>query len=145
MYKNFHQNINNFSLMMGNLNLLRSFYFNEKNGDDSGKEYENSDQAVTQFKAFCQKVIAEVEKALLNSDYKIDLTNKELELIKNSISSIEGSVSNDIIKNILENLDKVNCFTEFLITDFSNKDSDPVDLREIKSLITILKYQTYLS
>jgi len=145
MYKKFYNNIKYFSLVIGHLNLLRSFYYSAANGDIEDKSYLLADMAIVKFRNFCKKTVKEIEKLLANQDAKVSFDVKDLEKVKTLVNSINKVASEGIVENLFENLDKVNHFIDFLINVFPKKDINQVDLREIKSEVVFFKYQIYLS
>ena len=145
MYKKFSNNIKYFSLAIGQLNLLRSFYYSSANGDVEDASYVSADLTVTKFKNFCKKTVKEIEKLLSNQDAEVKFDIKDLEKIKKLVNSINKSASDGMVENLLVSLDKINHFVDFLINVFPKKDINQVDLREIKNEIVFFKYQIYLS
>jgi hypothetical protein len=145
MYKNFYNNIKCFSLVIGHLNLLRSFYYSSANGDTEDKNYILADLAIIKFRNFCKKTVKEIEKLLSNQDAEVAFDIKDLEKIRKLVNSIDKAASDGIMEDLFKNLDKINHFIEFLINVFPKKDLNQVDLREIKNEIVFFKYQIYLS
>jgi hypothetical protein len=145
MYKNFYSNIKCFSLVIGHLNLLRSFYYSAANGDIEDKNYLSADLAIVNFRNFCKKTVKEIEKLLANQDAEVSFDVKDLEKVKKLVNSIDKAASEGIVEDLFKNLDKVSHFIDFLINVFPKKDLNQVDLREIKSEVIFFKYQIYLS
>lgn len=145
MYKTFHNNIKCFSLVTGYLNLLRSFYYTSSNGDIEDHNYGVADQAIIKFQNFCKKTVKEIEKLLNNQNAEVNFDTKDLEKIKKMVNLLNKSASEGILEDLIKNIEKISHFISFLVNDFSKKNINQVDLREIKAEIVFFKYQIYLS
>jgi hypothetical protein len=145
MYKIFHNNIKHFSLVIGYLNLLRSFYYGASNGNVEDQSYLTADHAITMFKSFCKDAIKEIEKLLINQEAQVKFDLTILTKINELVNSIPKPASEGIKDEIAENIGKVNKFIHFLTNEFAHKIISQVDLRTIQTEINVFKYQTYLS
>ncbi len=145
MYKNFHNSIKCFSLVMGHLNLLRSLYYSAANGYVEDKSYIAADLAVVKFRNFCKKTIKEIEKLLSDQDSKVMFDVKDLDKIRKLTDLIKENASDGIIDDLYDNLNKINHFIDFLINDFPKKNLNQVDLKGVKNEVIFFKYQIYLS
>jgi hypothetical protein len=145
MYKSFYKSIRCFSLVIGHLNLLRSFYYSLADGNVDDKNYKSADLAISKFKNFCKNVVKEIEKLLINQSAEVNFEIKDLDNIKKIVNSFNKPASEGIIDDLFKNLDNINHFIDFLTNIFPHKDINQVDLREIKNELVFFKYQIYLS
>lgn len=145
MYKIFYENIRYFSLVIGHLNLLRSFYYSLSNGNIDDENYKSADLIILKFRNFCKNTVKEIEKLLINQGAEVNFEIHKLDNIKKIVNSFKKPASEGIVDDLFKNLDNINNFVDFLTNVFPNKDINQVDLREIKNEVVFFKYQIYLS
>lgn len=145
MYKKFRHYIQNLSLVIGYLNLLNSFYCDNNKNNSKDADCIIVNQAMLKFKNLCKSIIKEVEKLIEHQQSEISLNNKDLIEIEKLLHSVFKPASQGRLQEIIEGLNDVNEFINFLINDFPSKNVDRVDLRDIKTEILLFKYQVYMS
>lgn len=145
MYKIFYNYIKVFSLVIGYLNLLRSFYYTSSNNNVEDPSYLIAEEAIVRFKSFCKKTIKEIEKLLESQNVSVTFDLTELVEIKKLVSSISKPASQGMLQEIMDNLGQINNFISFLTSEFPERSLNQVDLRDIKTEINLFKYQIYLS
>ncbi|MES2677879.1 MAG: hypothetical protein V4612_06195 [Pseudomonadota bacterium] len=144
MYKIFHNNIKHFSLIIGYLNLLRSFYYSSAEGNTEDKSYIIADKMIERFKNFCKKTIKEIEKLIEDPSLTTSLNTKDLKEIVKLMNSLAKPASQGLIQEIGDSILQIEKFIDFLLNDFPEKTINQVDLRAIKTTVKVFKYQIYL-
>jgi hypothetical protein len=145
MYKQFHNNIKLLSLVIGYLNLVRSFYYQSANGNVDDADYMTADENIYSFKMFCRNFIRQIEILLKDQNAQVKFVTEKLEKIETAIESASKPASQGIVEEIFTSFEEIREFVDFLCNKFSSKVIDRVDLKEIKTELKVFKYQIYLS
>jgi hypothetical protein len=144
MYKKFRNYIKNLSLVIGYLNLLKSFYCQGVKSK-SNKNCKLIDEATLKFKILCKSTIKELENLIEHQQSQINLNIEDLKLIKDLIDSISKEDSHSMLKEVMEGLDNAEEFINFLVSELPNKNLSQIDLRDIKTEALLFKYQVYMA